>query len=141
MTKTSTIARPLFALAAALVAAPLAAQEPLTVTGQPVVQERVSFADLDLRRLVGPADAESAGASRGGPALRAGRGAARGQFGWAWIVVCVGPDLRRTDLLAREAADRGGSAARQGRPATRRRRPSSFPRRGPLDRPIPTLRR
>ncbi len=48
MTKTSTIARPLLALA--LVAAPLAAQEPTVVTGahQPTYQERVSFADLDL---------------------------------------------------------------------------------------------
>ncbi len=48
MTKTSIIARPLFALA--LVAAPLAAEEPVTVTGQPQLQERVSFADLDLRQ-------------------------------------------------------------------------------------------
>ena len=47
-----TIARTLFALAAAFVAAPLAAQEPTVVTGKhrPAYQERVSFADLDLRR-------------------------------------------------------------------------------------------
>ena len=50
MNKTYTIARPLFALAAALVAAPLAAEEPMTVTGQPVHQEVVSYADLDLRQ-------------------------------------------------------------------------------------------
>jgi UrcA family protein len=45
-------ARPLLALAAVLVAVPLAAQEPLTVTGerQPVYQEQVSFGDLDLSR-------------------------------------------------------------------------------------------
>ena len=49
MTRTFQIGRPLLALAAALVAAPLAADEPMTVTGQPLYQERVSFADLDLR--------------------------------------------------------------------------------------------
>lgn len=50
MTRTSIIARPLCALAAVLAAAPLAAQESVTVTGQPVLQERVSYTDLDLRR-------------------------------------------------------------------------------------------
>lgn len=52
MTKNSNITRPLFAIAAALVAAPLAAREPMTVTGQSqsAYQERVSFADLDLRQ-------------------------------------------------------------------------------------------
>jgi UrcA family protein len=49
MTRTSIIARPLCTFAAALVAVPLAAQESVTVTGQPVLQERVSYADLDLR--------------------------------------------------------------------------------------------
>jgi UrcA family protein len=47
------IARPLLALAAALVAAPLAAREPVIVTGkpgQPLYQERVDFSDLDLRQ-------------------------------------------------------------------------------------------
>lgn len=47
--------RLLLALAAALVAAPLAAaplaaQDPMTVRGQPVHQEVVSYADLDLRQ-------------------------------------------------------------------------------------------
>jgi UrcA family protein len=52
MTKNSTIARPLLALAVMLVAAPLAAQDATVVTGerQPVYQERVSFDDLDLRQ-------------------------------------------------------------------------------------------
>ncbi len=52
MIKTSTLTRPLFALAAALVATPLAAQEPTVVTGnhQPVFQERIGIADLDLRQ-------------------------------------------------------------------------------------------
>jgi UrcA family protein len=52
MTKNHAIARPLLALAAALIAAPLAAQDSTTVTGerQPVYQERVSFGDLDLSR-------------------------------------------------------------------------------------------
>ena len=52
MTTNSTIARPLLILAAALVSTPLAA-EPVVVTGergQPVYQERVDFADLDLRQ-------------------------------------------------------------------------------------------
>jgi UrcA family protein len=51
MTKNLSITRPLFALAAWLVAAPLAAQEPTVVTGerQPAYQERISYADLDLR--------------------------------------------------------------------------------------------
>ena len=49
MTTISHIGRPLLALAAALVAAKLVADEQLTVTGQPLYQERVSFADLDLR--------------------------------------------------------------------------------------------
>ena len=40
----------LLAFAAAVIAAPLAAEQPVTVTGEPrpVYQERVSFADLDL---------------------------------------------------------------------------------------------
>jgi UrcA family protein len=52
MTKQSFIAQPLLALAVALVITPLAAQEPTVVTGKhrPIYQERVSFADLDLRR-------------------------------------------------------------------------------------------
>ena len=52
MTKTSSIARPLLALAAVFAAAPLAAEEATVVTGerQPVYQERVSYADLDLRQ-------------------------------------------------------------------------------------------
>jgi len=49
MTNKSPISRPLFALAAALFATPLAAQNPVSVTGQPVYQEPVSYADLDLR--------------------------------------------------------------------------------------------
>lgn len=52
MTRTSTIVRPLFAIAAAIATTPLAAREPMTVTGhhQSAEQEHVSFADLDLRR-------------------------------------------------------------------------------------------
>ena len=50
MFKKSIIDRPLLALAAALVVAPLAAEQPMTVTGQSMAQERVSFADLDLRQ-------------------------------------------------------------------------------------------
>ena len=52
MTKNSILARPLLALAAVLVAAPLAADNGTVVTGQrqSVYQERVSFADLDLTR-------------------------------------------------------------------------------------------
>ena len=52
MIRNSNIALPLFAFAATLVAVPLAAQEPTVVTGahQPTYQERVSFADLDLRQ-------------------------------------------------------------------------------------------
>jgi UrcA family protein len=53
MIRSSVFTRPLSALALVLVAAPLAAQERVTVTGQPVFQERVSFADLDLRQLQG----------------------------------------------------------------------------------------
>ena len=49
MTRTSQLGRPLLALAAALVAAPLVADAPMTVTGQQLYQERVSFVDLDLR--------------------------------------------------------------------------------------------
>ena len=51
MTTKSLICRPLLALTALCTVAPLAAQEPVTVTGspQPVYQERVSFTDLDLR--------------------------------------------------------------------------------------------
>jgi UrcA family protein len=52
MIRTSTIARPLLALVAALVSIPLAAKEPMVVTGErghPVYQQRVDFADLDLR--------------------------------------------------------------------------------------------
>ena len=49
MTTISHIGRPLLVLAAAFVAAPLIADEPMTVTGQQFYQERVSFADLDLR--------------------------------------------------------------------------------------------
>ena len=53
MTKNSAIARPLLAVAAALVSTQLAAKEPMVVTGQhrqPVYQEQVEFADLDLRQ-------------------------------------------------------------------------------------------
>lgn len=53
MIKTPTITRPLLALAAAIVSVPLAAKEPVLVTGQqgePFYQEQVSFADLDLRQ-------------------------------------------------------------------------------------------
>ena len=53
MIKKSSIARPLFALAAALVSTQLSAGEPVVVTGQhgePVYREQVSFADLDLRQ-------------------------------------------------------------------------------------------
>lgn len=48
----SIVARPLFVLAAALLAAPLAAQEPTVVEGRkhPDYRERVSIADLDLRQ-------------------------------------------------------------------------------------------
>lgn len=49
MTKKTLIAAPLLAVAAAFAAAPLAADQPMTVTGQQLYQERVSFADLDLR--------------------------------------------------------------------------------------------
>ena len=49
MIRTFNILSPLLALAAALVAAPLAADEKMTVTGQSLYQERVSFTDLDLR--------------------------------------------------------------------------------------------
>ena len=51
MIRTSIITRPLFALTAVILAAPLAAERPLTVTGEPMVQESVSFADLDLREV------------------------------------------------------------------------------------------
>lgn len=46
------IDRTLLALAAALATTPLAAQEPMSVTGarQPVYQERVNFVDLDLNK-------------------------------------------------------------------------------------------
>lgn len=52
MTKNSILVRPLLALAAVLVTAPLAADEGAVVTGerQPVYQQRVSFSDLDLQR-------------------------------------------------------------------------------------------
>lgn len=52
MTKKSMIAAPLLAVAAMIAAAPLAAETPMTVTGerQPVYQERVSMAGLDLTR-------------------------------------------------------------------------------------------
>jgi UrcA family protein len=52
MLTNSTIARPLLALAAALLAAPLAAQDSTTVTGErhKLYQERVSYSDLDLNR-------------------------------------------------------------------------------------------
>lgn len=50
MIKNTQIARPLLALAAALVSIPLAAQETVIVSGKPVFQERVNFADLDLRQ-------------------------------------------------------------------------------------------
>ena len=52
MIRNSIIARPLLAIAAILVAVPLAAQDLTVVTGerQPTYQERVSFADLDLRQ-------------------------------------------------------------------------------------------
>lgn len=49
----SAIARPLLAVAAALVSTQLAAREPVVVTGhfaEPVHQQQVSFADLDLRQ-------------------------------------------------------------------------------------------
>lgn len=48
MTTTSHTRSPLLALAVALVAAPLAADE-MIVRGEPLYQERVSFTDLDLR--------------------------------------------------------------------------------------------
>ena len=50
MTRNSTIARPLLVLAAALASSPLAANEPLSVTAQPVHRQEVDFADLDLRQ-------------------------------------------------------------------------------------------
>jgi UrcA family protein len=50
MTKTSPFASAPFALAVALVTSPLAAEAPMTVTGQPVIQESVSYDDLDLRK-------------------------------------------------------------------------------------------
>lgn len=52
MIRKSNFSVPLLGLATVLVAAPLAAQEPMTVTGEhrQVYQERVSFADLDLRK-------------------------------------------------------------------------------------------
>ena len=78
MTKTSTIARPLLALVAALVAAPLAAEEPMTVTGQPILQEVVSFADLDLRHWSAQRSLETPCSPCGGQGLRAGRRAASG---------------------------------------------------------------
>ncbi len=53
MITTSTLAHPLVVLAAALVAIPLAAEEPVIDSAghQPVYHERVGFADLDLRQL------------------------------------------------------------------------------------------
>lgn len=54
MTRNSAIARSLLAISAMLAAAPLVAEQPVVVTGrqaEPVYQERVSFADLDLRNL------------------------------------------------------------------------------------------
>lgn len=53
MTMNCTFARSLFALAAASTTVPLAAKEPVVVTGEPVYQQRVDFADLDLRRSQG----------------------------------------------------------------------------------------
>lgn len=50
MTRTFIIASPLCAFAATLVAAPLAAENQVTVKGQPVFQESVSHADLDLTK-------------------------------------------------------------------------------------------
>jgi UrcA family protein len=53
MTRNSTIVRPLLMLTAALFSTSLAASEPLSVAGepvQPVYQESVDFADLDLRQ-------------------------------------------------------------------------------------------
>jgi UrcA family protein len=52
MTRNSSIARPLLTLAVTLVSIPLAAKEPVVVTGERgrlVYQDRVDFADLDLR--------------------------------------------------------------------------------------------
>jgi UrcA family protein len=52
MIRTSLITGPLFTFAAAFLAAPLAAKEPVVVTAQPapaVYQQEVKFADLDLR--------------------------------------------------------------------------------------------
>lgn len=49
MTK-ALVAGPMFALGAAFVAAPLMADQPLIVEGQPAYQERVSTSDLDLRK-------------------------------------------------------------------------------------------
>lgn len=49
MITTSHIRLPLLALAAAFAAAPLMADEQMTVRGEQVYQEAVSFADLDLR--------------------------------------------------------------------------------------------
>ncbi|MET0587405.1 MAG: UrcA family protein [Novosphingobium sp.] len=45
----SVIVRLPFVLAAPLVTAPLAAQEPVIVEGQPVIQQAVNYTDLDLR--------------------------------------------------------------------------------------------
>ena len=107
MIKASSIARPLCALAAALIAAPLAAQEPTVVTGerQPVYQERVSYADLDLRH----------GSARQTLKVRVYRAADRlcvpGQWDWTWL----GPDLRRPDLPGREAPDRRRDRTRKRR--------------------------
>ena len=54
MTQKLLIAAPLLAVAAAFAAAPLAAEEPLTVLGQQqLYQERVSFVGLDLTRWSG----------------------------------------------------------------------------------------
>jgi UrcA family protein len=50
MTTKYSISRSLLALAAAVVAFPLAADEPMTVTGQQLYQERVGIADLDLTK-------------------------------------------------------------------------------------------
>lgn len=43
--------RPLLMLGLALAATPLAAKDPLIVKAQPLHQQRVSFADLDLREM------------------------------------------------------------------------------------------
>ena len=50
MTTKSLFAAPLFAVVAAFAATPATAEQPMTVSGERIYQERVSFNDLDLTK-------------------------------------------------------------------------------------------